>query len=437
MSARSRTSSGADDPPAASGGLSRRTFLSRASLLAAGAPAARRPPGPGRYPADVPAAWFDLALTLVRTTPGFSPPVAARAFAYAGVTLYEAVMPHGLGLQGLARVPRGSAYHWPSVANGALAAILRDLFPTTPEWNLQAIDALERRIVNAAGLSKASRRSAATLGASVARRVFEWSKTDGGHEGFLHNSRPHRAPRGPGLWIPTPPGGYPALQPFWGANRPFTRHRCAARPPLAYSADAGSAFAADAHDCYAAATHLTAEQTAIARFWSDDAGLTATPAGHSISIATQTVRALGVPLDRAAAAYAGVGIAVSDALISCWRTKYRYNVLRPVTYVQRLIDPGWLPLLITPPFPEYTSGHSVQSMAAAHVLTGLFGTIAFTDRTHSSRGGPARSFASFTDAAHEAAMSRLYGGIHFRAAIERGLEQGTCVGGHALALVRG
>jgi hypothetical protein len=200
--------------------------------------------------------------------------------------------------------------------------------------------------------------------------------------------------------------------------------------------DGGSAFYADAHECYLATTRLTAEQTAIVRFWSDDAGLTATPPGHSISIATQAVRALGAPLDRAAEAYAGVGIAVSDAMIACWRTKFRYNVLRPVTYVQRVFDPAWMPLLITPPFPEYTSGHSVQSMAAAHVLTGLFGPVAFTDRTHAARGLPGRAFASFTDAAHEAALSRLYGGIHFRGAIDRGLEQGSCVGRHALSLLR-
>jgi hypothetical protein len=123
-----------------------------------------------------------------------------------------------------------------------------------------------------------------------------------------------------------------------------------------------------------------------------------------------------------------VGIAVADAFISCWSTKYRDNLLRPVTYVGRLIDPGWTPLLITPPFPEYTSGHSVQSGAAAQVLTDLFGPLAFTDRTHERRGLAPRSFGSFLEAAQEAAISRLYGGIHFRVACERGVDQGICVG---------
>jgi hypothetical protein len=402
MSARSRTPLGAD-------GLTRRTLLVAAAPLLV-----RRRPGPSAYGAEVPAAWFDLALDLVRTTPGYSPPVAARTFAYAGIALREAV------------TPRGTAYHWPSAANAALATILRALFPTTPEWNLDAIARLERRYAGSGGAH----------GARVARRVFEASKRDGGHEGFLHNSPAYHRPRGPGLWEPTPPFGYPALQPFWGRNRPFTRWRCAAPAPPPYSTDAGSAFYADAHECYLACVALTPEQKAIARFWADDAGVSASPPGHSISITTQVVRLRRASLARAAEAYAAVGIAISDAFIACWRTKYRYNLLRPITYVQRVIDPAWTPLLVTPPFPEYTSGHSVQSMAGAVVLTGLFGTFPFTDRTHSARSGPPRSFASFEDAAREAAVSRMYGGIHFRAAIERGLEQGACVGRGVLASLR-
>ncbi len=130
----------------------------------------------------------------------------------------------------------------------------------------------------------------------------------------------------------------------------------------------------------------------------------------------------------AAETYAKVGIAVCDAFIACWDTKYRYNLLRPVTYIQRLIDPTWLPLLTTPPFPEYTSGHSVQSGAAFGVLADLFGdAYSFDDHTHDNRGLAPRHFNSFSAAADEAALSRLYGGIHFRPAIELGLEQGRCV----------
>jgi hypothetical protein len=203
----------------------------------------------------------------------------------------------------------------------------------------------------------------------------------------------------------------------------------------AYSEDPASAFHAEALETYEAVRNLTPQQEAIARFWSDDPGLTATPPGHSISITTHVLRREDASLATAAEAYARVGIAVCDAFISCWHQKYVYNLLRPVTYIRRLVDPEWLPLLVTPPFPEYTSGHSVQSGAAFQVLTDLFGSsYAFVDRTHDRLGLPPRSFSSFFEAAEEAAISRLYGGIHFRAAIDNGVEQGKCIGRAATAL---
>jgi PAP2 superfamily len=448
--------------PAAAGGGRTGTRFDRRALLGAAASAgfvavgltrskpasASAWPGAWAYDAEVPTAWFDLALELVRTTPGFSPPVASRAFGYTGVALYEAVAP-GITkrrsfagvLNGLTRGPgpADSAYHWPTVANSALATILRLLFPTASSANSNAIDELERRIVDQAQsvLPRGIHTRSVARGAGVARHIFEWSKTDGAHEAFRNNFPAYTPPTGPGLWTPTPPAFLPALQPFWGNNRPFVLSSgatCSPGPPLPYSESGGSPFYIDAHECYGVTSNLTPEQEAIARFWSDDPGQTATPPGHSISILTQVARRLDLTLDRAAEAYAKVGIAVADAFISCWWTKYRDNLLRPVTYIRKAIDPGWTPLLVTPPFPEYTSGHSVQTAAAARVLTGLFGQVAFTDHTHDARALPPRSFSSFAAAAEEAAISRLYGGIHFRAAIERGLEQGACIGEQVIAL---
>jgi len=165
-----------------------------------------------------------------------------------------------------------------------------------------------------------------------------------------------RRVRAAGLWEPTPPGSLPALQPYWGTIRPFvlrSGETCSPAPPPAYSENPGSRFYREAYECYASVNRLTPDQEAIARFWSDDPGETATAPGHSISILTQVVRALDLPLGSAAEAYAKVGVAVAAAFISCWSTKYRFNLLRPVTYVRRLIDPNWTPLLVTPPFPEY------------------------------------------------------------------------------------
>jgi hypothetical protein len=193
-------------------------------------------------------------------------------------------------------------------------------------------------------------------------------------------------------------------------------------------------------EVYITGKELTPEQFTIARFWADDPGRTSTPPGHWISILNQVLVQDEARLSLAAEAYVKVGMALADAFITCWHTKYLYNLLRPITYIQTQIDPTWNTPAITdavntPPFPEYTSGHSVQSAAAAIVLTSLFGdNYAFVDNTHANLGFSARSFASFQMAAQEAAISRLYGGIHYRAAIESGLEQGECVGEQVLAL---
>ena len=119
-----------------------------------------------------------------------------------------------------------------------------------------------------------------------------------------------------------------------------------------------------------------------------------------------------------------MSVAQADAFIGCWHTKYEYNVLRPITYIRRHIDPSWEPFIVTPPFPEYTSGHSMQSSAAATVLTSLLGDVAFDDSTNLAIGHPVRRFQSFVAASNEAAISRLYGGIHYPMAIENGQEQG-------------
>ncbi|MGH2673816.1 MAG: vanadium-dependent haloperoxidase [Actinomycetota bacterium] len=247
--------------------------------------------------------------------------------------------------------------------------------------------------------------------------IFEWSTSDGGHEGYLRNFPPdYVPPEGPGLWVPTPPDFLPALQPFWGSNRTCVLASGAACPPgdhTPYSEDPSSAFFLEALEVFETVNHLTPEQDTIARFWSDDPGTTSTPPGHSVSMTTQVLREVGVGLDVAAEAYARVGLAVGDAFIACWNVKYRYNLLRPVTYIQRRIDPTWSSLLRTPPFPEYTSGHSIQSGAWAQVMTDLFGTMAFTDHTNDDRGFEPRSFSSFFEAAREAAISRLYGGHPF------------------------
>ncbi|HXZ16256.1 MAG TPA: vanadium-dependent haloperoxidase, partial [Roseiarcus sp.] len=210
---------------------------------------------------------------------------------------------------------------------------------------------------------------------------------------------------------------------------------CALPPPLPFSTAKDSAFYFEAVEVHDTGAHLTNEQRAIARFWSDDAMLSTTPPGHWIQIAFQLFEREGTPIDRRVDLLARLGVVTADAFIGCWATKFEYDLIRPVTYIRANIDPNWTPLLITPPFPEYPSGHSTASAAMAEVMTRFFGeNFAFEDASHVRDGLPPRSFASFRAAAEEAAVSRLYGGIHFRTAIERGLEQGRCVAKFANAL---
>jgi hypothetical protein len=155
--------------------------------------------------------------------------------------------------------------------------------------------------------------------------------------------------------------------------------------PAAYSTDPASDFSRQAQRVAETVKGLRTEHLEIARFWADDPGQTGTPAGHWVAIENQLVAERGLRLDAAAEMYARVGVALGDAFIACWHAKYRANVLRPVTYIRRHLEPRWGSLLMTPPFPEYPSGHSVASAAAAEVLAGLFGETQFTDRTHAAR----------------------------------------------------
>lgn len=163
--------------------------------------------------------------------------------------------------------------------------------------------------------------------------------------------------------------------------------------------------------------------------------LSATPPGHWISIALQTLDHEDADLDKNVEVLALLGVALADGFIGCWEAKYTYDMVRPITVIRRLIDKKWEALLITPPFPEYPSGHSTVSSAAAVVLTQLFGEdFAFEDRTAEADGLTPRRFSSFRAAAEDAGISRLYGGIHYRAAIIEGLKQGECIGAYASAL---
>jgi hypothetical protein len=397
--------------------------------------------------------WYQLVLELVRHTPTYSPPVASRSFAYLGVTAFEAVATGSSELQslagqlnGLQAVPQretGKAYDEAVVLHAAMAFAAQNFFNNTGPTGQRALAKLEEKLraeVSVALPADVVARSEA-YGQSVAAHVLAWSRDDGGavieNMGFPLE---YQLTTGAAHWVPTSlvAQQQKPLLPNWGNNRTFAMPNGAACPlpaPPEYSEEKSSEFYKQALEVYEAKQNMTAEQRAIARFWSDDPMLSPTPPGHWISIALQIIARDNVEAGKSVDVLARLGMAEADSFVGCWNSKFQYDLLRPVTYIRRMIDPKWETLLITPPFPEYPSGHSTQSGAAAAVLTSMFGeNFMFEDATHKRDGLAPRAFPSFWAAANEAGISRLYGGIHFRAAIDRGLDQGRCVGAFVNAL---
>ena len=396
--------------------------------------------------------WYKLLLELIRNTATYSPPVASRAFAYLGITVFEALATGNPALRSLAGQvadlapppPREAGAHNDAVVlDAALAHAMAAHFGNTGPAGQRAMAAMTRDMAAkaSAGVPAEVVARSRAHGEAVSDHILAWSQSDGGavieNMGF-----PYEFTLGgePGDWVPTSTVGVQQkpLLPTWGKNRPFAipgDGGCGLSAALPYSEDPASAFYKDARTVYDTSRSLTDEQKLIARFWSDDPMMSPTPPGHWVSIVLGIFDRDATPVDRQAEVLALLGIAISDGFVQCWRSKFEHDALRPVTYIRRVIDRAWEPLLITPPFPEYPSGHSTQSGAAAAVLEGLYGTgFAFDDHTHEEEGLGVRSYAGFWQAAEEAAMSRLYGGIHFPAANINGLEQGRCVGGHVLRL---
>lgn len=417
-------------------------------------------PDASRYSAAVATEWFRVVLPAIQQTPGQSPPAAARTLAYLGLGLYESIVAGTPGrrsfagqlaeLESLPAAQPDEVLHWPTVANATMAALTQMLLPNAPpDWKAR-FEALERNmpVAQAADFDPAQRTPeviirSETHGKLLAMALMTWARTDGGHDASgarrARLDATYVSPSGPGAWVPTPPRFARPLLPNWGDNRAFmpaALQRCAPPGPPRYDETPGSAFHREADEVRRAGVQPTEEQRRVALYWADDPGKTPTPAGHWAWILTDLLRDRKAKLPDAAEQYARMTMAMSDAFVATWKVKYQVNLLRPVTYIQLAFDANWVPpLMETPPFPEYPSGHSVQSGSAAAVLESFYGRdTAFEDRAHNDRGWGPQRFRSFAAAAEQAAASRLYAGIHFRSAIEHGTTMGRCIGAQALAL---
>lgn len=399
----------------------------------------------------------EAAVTDIMVHDIFSPPVASRIYLYTNIAAYETLVKqrpqqwaslHGQVKGFPAIAPPRKAISYPVAAVYAFLLVGKRLVfsdSALQDSMLAILGSLRARVSDAA-----TYKASLEYGQQVATAVIAWAETDQYKE--TRRLPRYRISRQKDKWIPTPPAYMAAVEPYWNKIRPVTLDSADQfRPPTAppFSTDTSSPFYRSAADVYHTVNTLSAEQKAIANFWDCNPFAVTTeghlsyatkkisPGGHWIAIVTTVSRQRHSDVIETAAAYTITAIGIFDAFISCWDEKYRSNVVRPETYINSYIDEGWRPLLQTPPFPEYTSGHSIVSMVSATVLTPIFGAdCAFNDDTERPWGLPEKHFVSFRQAAEEAAVSRLYGGIHYRAAIEAGQVSGRQIGEWVLQKIK-
>jgi hypothetical protein len=395
--------------------------------------------------ADVPAKWYDLAIKLSRTTPNQGAgPIISRTFGYMGLALYESVVPGIPGDQSiqsqlnempaLPQVVCGEKYFYPSCANAALANMVHHMFGNTSPAQNFTIDSLETSFNTLFGsiLPKNVVDRSLNFGMDISNAIYTWSVSDGGDQAYLNaNPLTYLPPAGPGLWVAQT--GQFAQLPNWGNNRTFIKNDAASTqppPPPAYSIETSSKFYQEELELYNESINQDPEHIIIAKYWAALPG-----PSQSISILRSVLASKNSSLSVAAEAYCKVGIAVADAIVSCYKTKYQYNQERPITFIRANFNSTWVSTIPTPPFPDYTSAHSAQSGASARVLADVFGNnTTFTDNSGSSLGFTPRTFTKFSDYANEVGLSRFYGGIHVRTSNLAGIDQGNLVGMHVSAL---
>lgn len=380
----------------------------------------------------------------------FSPPVASRVYLYPSVAAYEIMAYFNSdkfnSLKGQVKELRNIPIPENPNIDPNLAAIFSfnqvgkalifsekkmEIFETNFDNKLKDFG-VPSRVINA---SK-------EYADKVSKSILDWASKD-------MYSQTRTFPKysileGDRFWKPTPPDYMDGIEPHWPKIRTMvldSSNQFPPKDPIPFDLKKGSPFHKQLMEVYQVTNSLTEEQTNIAKFWDCNpyvshhkghamfATKKITPGGHWIGITAIATRKAKSSFEDTINAYVNVSIALFDAFISCWDEKWETLVVRPETLINQYYDEEWLPLLQTPPFPEYTSGHSVISRAAALTLTDLFGeNFDFVDTTEVSYGLPSRSYKSFINASEEAAISRLYGGIHYMMAITEGVAQGQNVG---------
>lgn len=379
-----------------------------------------------------------------------NPPLAARFFAYASLAGYEVIAQHDTAYTSMFGVlneypkPEKKAdFKDYSPQLSALLAMIETAKKMQPSGTL--LSRYERQFLDSCrsvGFSEQVIDNSLSYAQDVSKNILAYAKGDKYNK--ISNYARYTPSQEEGSWYPTPPGFFTPVEPYFNTVRPFTLDSCTQfkpEPPVAFSRDKGSAFYRLMMACYQEGVHLPKDHQEIAAFWDcnpfalqDNGHMLVgmkkiSPGAHWMGITGIACKKENIDFSKAMQIHTMVAIALMDGFISCWDEKFRSNRIRPETAIRKYIDPTWKPLLQTPPFPEYVSGHSTISSASAVVLTHYFGEqFEFTDSVEVEYGLPARRFESFQQAAIEAGISRFYGGIHFMDAIDNGRKQGLQVG---------
>jgi hypothetical protein len=379
----------------------------------------------------------------------FTPPVSSRIYVYASLASYEAIRHANSGttsitdkLHGFAPMPQpeaGKQYDYTLAATKAFFTSVRKMV-----FSVDSLNKYENSVYNRykQQLDKETYERSVLFGEAVGKQVLARAMNDGyiksrGKPKYLGANEP-------GKWQPTPPDYLDGVEWCWNTMLPLvldSASQCKPPAPPTYSTDTASIFFREAREVYTIGKNLTEEQKTIAIYWDDNpfviehsghmmfGNKKITPGGHWMGIAAIAAKQSKVDAVVAARGFALTSVALYDAFIACWDEKYRSSVVRPVTVINGLIDKNWIPFLQTPPFPEYTSGHSTITAAAAEVLAAVYGkNYAFLDTSDLAYIGMQRQFNSFEEAAAEASVSRVYGGIHYRNSVDQGAVAGKKVG---------
>lgn len=401
---------------------------------------------------------WNQKLTYVIMTDIFTPPVCSRIYAYTNIAAYEALVPGNphyqsyagklTGLTPLPKISNPKAYCLPISSVIAFVTVGQKLV-----FNGDAMKQKEKeflRQLDSIGINQDLLDSSISYGRAVGQHILAWANADGylqrtAHGGYIVTQQP-------GRWVPTTPDYLDAVENNWSTLRPLVLDSASQfrpAPPVVYDTANGSAFYKEAYQVYSAIRNPNEGDSATAWYWDDNPNTSVTdghityflqknsPPGHWVQIAGSVAEKEQYDPIKTASLISKTAIAVFDAIISCWEAKYHYNYVRPETFINKYIDKDWQPLIQTPPFPEYPSGHSAISACAASVLTEIVGdNYSFQDSTEVPYGRPVRTFRSFQEASDQAGISRLYGGIHFKSALDTGRAMGMEVGDLVMAKLK-